>query len=94
MEDAFMVFAGDALRREGPVIGLVPRPRRGRPKMAARPKPLRRTSSVEPLDQIRLVVKVAQMYHERKLNQPAIAAQLRISQARVSRTEATAPTNM
>jgi DNA-binding transcriptional regulator LsrR (DeoR family) len=53
--------------------------------MAARPKPLRRTSSVEPLDQIRLVVKVAQMYHERKLNQPAIAAQLRISQARVSR---------
>jgi DNA-binding transcriptional regulator LsrR (DeoR family) len=37
------------------------------------------------LQQVRLIVKVAHMYHERGINQPAIAAQLRISQARVSR---------
>jgi DNA-binding transcriptional regulator LsrR (DeoR family) len=36
-------------------------------------------------DQIRLVTKVARMYHERGMRQPEIAAQLHISQPRVSR---------
>jgi len=45
----------------------------------------RRRLSDGQVEQIRLVVRVAQMYHERGLNQPAIAAQLQISQARVSR---------
>jgi len=53
--------------------------------MAARPQPRRRASSAEPLEQVRLVVKVAQMYHERRLNQSDIAARLGLSQARVSR---------
>jgi DNA-binding transcriptional regulator LsrR (DeoR family) len=37
------------------------------------------------LEQIRLVVKIAHMYHQRQLTQPQIAAQLGISQASVSR---------
>ena len=37
------------------------------------------------LEQVRLIVKVAHMYAERGLKQPAIATQLKISQARVSR---------
>ena len=53
--------------------------------MAARPRPQRRAPTAEPLEQVRLVVKVAQMYHERKLNQSTIAKQLGLSQARVSR---------
>ncbi|MEU4236060.1 sugar-binding transcriptional regulator [Actinoplanes sp. NPDC026619] len=36
-------------------------------------------------DQIRLLTKVARMYHERGMRQPQIAAQLHISQPRVSR---------
>lgn len=36
-------------------------------------------------DQLRLLTKVARMYHERGLRQPQIAAQLHISQPRVSR---------
>jgi DNA-binding transcriptional regulator LsrR (DeoR family) len=56
-----------------------------RSRMAARPKPRRRVPTAEPLEQARLVVKVAQMYHERRLNQLAIARQLELSQARVSR---------
>ncbi|WP_240809849.1 sugar-binding transcriptional regulator [Actinomadura sp. WMMA1423] len=38
-----------------------------------------------PPDQIRLLTKVARMYHERGMRQPQIAAQLHISQPRVSR---------
>jgi DNA-binding transcriptional regulator LsrR (DeoR family) len=53
--------------------------------MAARPTSRRRDQASEPLEQVRLIVKVAQMYHERGINQSAIAAQLKISQARVSR---------
>lgn len=37
------------------------------------------------LEQIRLVVKIAHMYHQRQLTQPQIASQLGISQASVSR---------
>lgn len=55
------------------------------PEMPAPLKSRRRTSRPEPLEQVRLVVKVAQMYHERKLNQSVIAERLRVSQARVSR---------
>src|SRR5690349_24304469 len=36
-------------------------------------------------DQIRLLTKVARMYHERGMRQPQIAEQLHISQPRVSR---------
>jgi DNA-binding transcriptional regulator LsrR (DeoR family) len=39
----------------------------------------------ETVEQIRLLVKVAHLYYERGLTQPLIAAQLKISQARVSR---------
>ena len=38
-----------------------------------------------PGDQVRLLTKVARMYHERGLRQPEIAAQLSLSQPRVSR---------
>src|SRR4051812_28630990 len=38
-----------------------------------------------PGDQVRLLTKVARMYHERGMRQPEIAAQLRLSQPRVSR---------
>jgi DNA-binding transcriptional regulator LsrR (DeoR family) len=38
-----------------------------------------------PREHIRLLTKVARMYHERRLRQPQIAAQLHISQPRVSR---------
>src|SRR5947209_3259730 len=38
-----------------------------------------------PVDQVRLIMKVARMYHERGVRQPAIAERLHISQARVSR---------
>jgi DNA-binding transcriptional regulator LsrR (DeoR family) len=44
-----------------------------------------RAAGGEDLEQVRLIVKVAHMYVERGLKQPAIAAQLKISQARVSR---------
>jgi DNA-binding transcriptional regulator LsrR (DeoR family) len=37
------------------------------------------------MDQVRLVTKVARMYHEQQLRQPEIAARLHISQPRVSR---------
>jgi DNA-binding transcriptional regulator LsrR (DeoR family) len=38
-----------------------------------------------PKEHIRLLTKVARMYHERGMRQPQIAAQLHVSQARVSR---------
>jgi DNA-binding transcriptional regulator LsrR (DeoR family) len=46
-----------------------------------------RATSVEdlPAEQIRLLTKVARMYHERGMRQPQIAEQLHISQPRVSR---------
>ena len=37
------------------------------------------------IDELRLMTKVARMYHERELTQPEIAAQLDLSQATVSR---------
>ncbi len=43
------------------------------------------TASTPSPDHLRLLVKVARMYHERGLRQPEIAAQLHMSQARVSR---------
>jgi DNA-binding transcriptional regulator LsrR (DeoR family) len=43
------------------------------------------TASTPSPDHLRLLVKVARMYHERGLRQPEIAAQLNMSQARVSR---------
>jgi DNA-binding transcriptional regulator LsrR (DeoR family) len=49
--------------------------------------PVPRRAPVRPPapDQLRLLTKVARMYHERGLRQPQIAAQLHISQPRVSR---------
>jgi DNA-binding transcriptional regulator LsrR (DeoR family) len=38
-----------------------------------------------PADQIRLMVKIARMYHERGMRQPEIAAALSVSQPRISR---------
>src|SRR3954447_3608450 len=38
-----------------------------------------------PPEHIRLLTKIARMYHERGIRQPQIAAQLNVSQARVSR---------
>ena len=38
-----------------------------------------------PLDEMRLLTKVARMYHEKGIRQPRIAAELNLSQARVSR---------
>lgn len=46
--------------------------------------PLRRASGLHP-EHLRLLAKVARMYHERGLRQPQIAAELHISQSRVSR---------
>ena len=43
------------------------------------------TASTPSPDHLRLLVKVARMYHERGLRQPEIATQLNMSQARVSR---------
>ena len=37
------------------------------------------------LDELRLLAKVARMYHEKGIRQPQIAAELNLSQARVSR---------
>ena len=49
--------------------------------------PAARTAALDEVatDQIRLLTKVARMYHERGMRQPQIAAQLHISQPRVSR---------
>ena len=38
-----------------------------------------------PVSQLRLMTRVARMYYENDLNQPQIAEQLHISQAKVSR---------
>jgi len=42
-------------------------------------------AAVTSADQLRLMAKVARMYHERGIRQPQIAADLRLSQSRVSR---------
>lgn len=44
-----------------------------------------RTRKAPQLDQLRLLARVARMYHERGLRQPQIAEMLNISQPRVSR---------
>src|SRR4051794_41875408 len=50
----------------------------------AAPRPIRRvTAGAE--EQLRLMVKVARLYHEHDVRQPEIARRLHISQARVSR---------
>jgi DNA-binding transcriptional regulator LsrR (DeoR family) len=73
-------FAGDAGKHGG---------RRSRFERQVMRRPTRILSGAtghdEALAQVRLVVKVAHMYHQRGLNQPQIATQLKISQARVSR---------
>lgn len=51
-----------------------------------RPQPAARPDQVDPTDeQIRLITKVARMYHERGMRQAEIAVQLHVSQPRVSR---------
>jgi hypothetical protein len=49
----------------------------------ATPQPMRRSRSQD--EQLRLMIKVARLYHERNVLQPEIARRLHISQARVSR---------
>src|SRR3954447_26900405 len=50
----------------------------------AAPRPIRRvTAGAE--EQLRLMTKVARLYHEHDVRQPEIARRLHISQARVSR---------
>src|SRR5215210_5179137 len=52
----------------------------------ATPRPLRRASTPSRRDeQLRLMTKVARLYHEHDVLQPEIARRLHISQARVSR---------
>ena len=66
-----------------------PRGRTGRPptiRGVATPEPLRRLSaSGRADDHLRLMIKVARLYHEHDVLQPEIARRLHISQARVSR---------
>lgn len=47
--------------------------------------PGRRAARQPGLDELRLMTKVARLYHEKGIRQPQIAEQLRLSQARVSR---------
>ena len=47
--------------------------------------PGRRTARVPGLDELRLLTKVARLYHEKGVRQPQIAETLKLSQARVSR---------
>ena len=53
--------------------------------MAAEPRPRRRVLRPAADEQLRLMTKVARLYHEHGLRQPEIARRLHISQARVSR---------
>lgn len=54
--------------------------------VVATPRPARRVASAAPSEeQLRLMTKVARLYHERGVNQPEIARRLHVSQARVSR---------
>ena len=55
--------------------------------MASTERPARLPHALDPVrpEQIRLLTKVARLYHERGVRQPQIAAQLHVSQARVSR---------
>lgn len=47
--------------------------------------PGRRAARQPGLDELRLMTKVARLYHEKGIRQPQIAEQLRLSQARISR---------
>ena len=51
----------------------------------ATPQPIRRTPGGAGVEQLRLMVKVARLYHEHGVLQPEIARRLHISQPRVSR---------
>lgn len=51
----------------------------------ATPQPIRRSAGAADVDQLRLMVKVARLYHEHGVLQPEIARRLHISQPRVSR---------
>jgi DNA-binding transcriptional regulator LsrR (DeoR family) len=53
--------------------------------MAAEPRPRRRFPRPAPDEHLRLMTKVARLYHEHGVRQPEIARRLHISQARVSR---------
>jgi DNA-binding transcriptional regulator LsrR (DeoR family) len=53
--------------------------------MAADPRPRRRFPRPAPDEHLRLMTKVARLYHEHGVRQPEIARRLHISQARVSR---------
>jgi DNA-binding transcriptional regulator LsrR (DeoR family) len=53
--------------------------------MAAEPRPRRRLARTAPDEHLRLMTKVARLYHEHGVRQPEIARRLHISQARVSR---------
>jgi DNA-binding transcriptional regulator LsrR (DeoR family) len=53
--------------------------------MAADPRPRRRYLRPAPDEHLRLMTKVARLYHEHEIRQPEIARRLHISQARVSR---------
>ena len=51
----------------------------------ATPQPIRRNAGAGGVDQLRLMVKVARLYHEHGVLKPEIARRLHISQPRVSR---------
>ena len=51
----------------------------------ARPSPRRAAGPARPDEQLRLITKVARLYHEHGVRQPEIARRLHLSQARVSR---------
>jgi DNA-binding transcriptional regulator LsrR (DeoR family) len=53
--------------------------------MAADPRPRRRYLRPALDEHLRLMTKVARLYHEHEIRQPEIARRLHISQARVSR---------
>jgi DNA-binding transcriptional regulator LsrR (DeoR family) len=53
--------------------------------MAANPRPPRRALRPAPDEHLRLMTKVARLYHEHGVRQPEIARRLHLSQARVSR---------
>src|SRR3954447_19721686 len=70
--------------RSAPGRDCPPRPVRFAPM--ATPRPSRRPRPVARSDEhLRLMTKVARLYHERGVNQPEIARRLHVSQARVSR---------
>lgn len=74
----------EARSRAGPhSIVTLTRPRERWGEMPTTPG--RRTARVPGLDELRLLTKVARLYHEKGVRQPQIAETLKLSQARVSR---------